>query len=223
MGEFRFVFDSRDHQMLSTVMVWKSAQDLRTAEPDRFARPGMVQLAEQLLDTRAEGFSGVLSMLRAGDEPVAGHFGLRSDRVFAHWIPVYDTRFTSYSPGLAMHRGLAEGAGAAAIHHIDLGTGAEGYKEWFRSRDLVVAQGRVIRGSPTPALNWVRRAPVERIHRAVKLNPSLRGQPGGCAPATGASIQRCAAARPQRYGHKKTRPPACGAWPRQGEACPHIR
>jgi CelD/BcsL family acetyltransferase involved in cellulose biosynthesis len=61
--------------MLSTVMAWKSAQYLRTCASDRFARPWMVQFVEQLLDTRTEGFSGVLSMLYAGDEPVAGHSG----------------------------------------------------------------------------------------------------------------------------------------------------
>jgi hypothetical protein len=50
-----------------------------------------------------------------------------------------DTRFGSYSPGLAMHLGLAEGAAAAAIQHIDMGPGAKGYKQWFWNRDLVVA------------------------------------------------------------------------------------
>jgi CelD/BcsL family acetyltransferase involved in cellulose biosynthesis len=125
-----------------------------------------------LLDTRTEGFSGVSSMLYAGDKPVAGHFGLRSDRVMAHWFPAYDTRFGSYSPGLAMHLGLAEGAAAAAIQHIDMGPGAEGYKQWFRSRDLVVARAGWYgdrQGRPC----MVRSAPAERLHRAVKENPSL--------------------------------------------------
>jgi CelD/BcsL family acetyltransferase involved in cellulose biosynthesis len=173
VGEVRFVFDSRDLQLLRTVMAWKSAQYLRMGWADRFSRPWIVQLLEQLLDTRTEGFSGVLSMLYAGDEPVAGHFGLRSDRVMAHWFPAYDTRFGKYSPGLIMHLGLAEGAAAAAIQHIDMGPGVEDYKQWFRSRDLVVAQGRVVRRSPGAVLHWVRRAPAERLHRAVKEHPSL--------------------------------------------------
>jgi CelD/BcsL family acetyltransferase involved in cellulose biosynthesis len=167
VGELRFVFDSRDHQLLRTVITWKSAQYLRTGWADRFARPGMIQHVEQLSIRGPRGSRGILSMLYTGDEPVAGHFGLRSDRVMAHWFPAYDTRFGSYSPG------LAEAEAAPAIQHIDLGTGAEGYKQWFRSRDLVVAQGRVIRGSPGAALHWVRRAPVKRIQRAVEQNPSL--------------------------------------------------
>jgi CelD/BcsL family acetyltransferase involved in cellulose biosynthesis len=154
-------------------MAWKSAQYLRTASADRFARPWIVQLLEQLLDTRSESFSGVLSMLYVDDEPVAGHFGLRSDRVMVIWFPAYNIRFRRYSPGLIMYLGLAEGAAAAAVQHIDMGPGAEDYKQWLRSRDLVVAQGRVVRRSPEAALHWVRRATAERLDRAIKAQPSL--------------------------------------------------
>ena len=201
VGELRFVFDSRDHQLLRTVMVWKSAQYVRTGWADRFARPWMVQLLEQLLHTRTEGFSGVLSMLYAGDEPVAGHFGLRSESVMAHWFPAYDTRFGGYSPGLAMHLGLAEAAAAAAIQHIDLGTGTEGYKQWLRSRDLVVAQGRVVRGSPGAALHWMRRAPVERLHRAVRQNPSLYRAAKRVRSGIDSAQRRRAAT--EAYGHRR--------------------
>jgi CelD/BcsL family acetyltransferase involved in cellulose biosynthesis len=173
VGEVRFVFDSRDHQMLRTVMAWKSAQYLRTGWADQFARPWIIELLEQLLDTQTEHFSGTLSMLYVGDEPVAGHFGLRSDTVMAQWFTAYDTRFGRYSPGLAMNLALAEEAAAIAIQHIDMGPGVEGYKQWFRNGDLVVAKGRVVRGSSGAALHWVRRAPMARIDRTVKENPSL--------------------------------------------------
>jgi CelD/BcsL family acetyltransferase involved in cellulose biosynthesis len=173
VGEVRFVYDTCDLQMLRTVMAWKSAQFLRTGWGDLFARPWIVQLLEQLLETRTEHFAGVLSMLYAGEQPVSGHFGLRSDSVVAQWFCAYDTRFGSYSPGLALNLELAEAAAAAAIQHIDMGPGAEGYKQWFRSRDLVVAQGRVVRRSSRAALHWMRRAPTERIYRVVTENPSL--------------------------------------------------
>jgi CelD/BcsL family acetyltransferase involved in cellulose biosynthesis len=173
VGEVRFVFDSRDVEALRTVMAWKSAQYLRNGWADRFARPWLVELLEQLLDTRTEGFSGVLSMLYAGDEPVAGHFGLRSDRVMVSWFPAYDTRFRRYSPGLNMHLRLAEGAAAAAVQHLDMGPGGEGYKQRLRSRDLIVAQGRVVRRSPGAVLHWVRRASSDRLHRAIREQPSL--------------------------------------------------
>jgi CelD/BcsL family acetyltransferase involved in cellulose biosynthesis len=173
VGELRFVFDTGNAQALRTLMAWKSAQYLRTGWADRFAQRWFVELLEQLLDTRNEGFSGVLSMLYAGDEPVAGHFGLRADREMVHWFPAYDIRFSRYSPGSIMNLSLAEEAAAAAVQHIDMGPGGEEYKQWFRSRDLVVARGQVVRRSPGAAVHWLRRAPAERLHRTIKEHPSL--------------------------------------------------
>jgi CelD/BcsL family acetyltransferase involved in cellulose biosynthesis len=173
IGDVRFVYDLHDFHELRRVMAWKSAQYLRAGWVDRFAQRWFVQLLEQFLETRSENFSGVLSMLYAGNEPVAGHFGLCSDRVMAHWFPAYDTRFGRYKPGLMMHLGLAEGAAAAAVQHIDLGPGTETYKQWFRSRDLLVAQGRVVRRSPEAALHVARRTSTDRLRRVVTEHPTL--------------------------------------------------
>lgn len=194
VGELRFAFDERDARLLSTLMRWKSAQYIRTGDRDRFARGWIVDLLEDLLATRTEGFSAALSILYAGDQPVAGHFGLRSDQVMAHWFPAYDPDFAGYSPGLAMHLHLAEGAAATGVHHIDMGTGTEGYKQWFRSRDVVVAQGRVVRGSSGAALHWLRRAPMEQVYRVVDDNPSL----SRTAKRVRAGYERIASARHRR-------------------------
>lgn len=173
VGDLRFVFDTPDHGSLRTVMAWKSAQYLRSGWVDRFASPFMVGLLELLLETRSESFSGVMSMLYAGDEPVAGHFGLRSDQVLALWFPSYDTRFRSYGPGLIMNLDLAESACAAGVQDVDMGPGDEPYKQWFRSRDGVVTRGRVVRRSAGGGLHWVRQESAERVHHAVLQNPSL--------------------------------------------------
>lgn len=173
VGDLRFVFDSDQSDLLHKVMSWKSAQYLRTGWADRFARPWIVELLEQLLDTRTDSFSGVLSVLYAGDKPVAGHFGIRSNAVLAHWFPAYDTDFGDYSPGLAMHLGLAEGAADVGIDHVDMGPGPEGYKQWFRSRDLTIGEGAVVRGATGTALHWARRTPPKRLYRALEEHPSL--------------------------------------------------
>jgi CelD/BcsL family acetyltransferase involved in cellulose biosynthesis len=87
VGEVRFVFDSRDIRTLHTVMAWKSAQYLRTGWVDRFALSWIVELLEQLLDTRTECFSGVLSILYAGDLVVArGRVVRRSPGAALHWV-----------------------------------------------------------------------------------------------------------------------------------------
>ncbi|MGH4022955.1 MAG: GNAT family N-acetyltransferase [Pseudonocardiaceae bacterium] len=173
VGEVRFVLDSTDPAALRTVMAWKSAQYQRTGRTDRFAQPWIIELCEQLLAERTESFSGLLSLLYAGDELVAGHFGLRSPRVIPTWFPAYDPRFGRHSPGLLLHLSMAEEAAAEGVDHIDMGRGAKEYKELFTSRELIVAEGRVMRRVPAAALHWVRRAPARRLRNTVTEHPAL--------------------------------------------------
>src|SRR6201996_5469956 len=100
VGPVRFVLDSRDVTDMRTLMAWKSDQYQRTGRVDRFTQPWIVELLEDLLGTRNEHFSGLLSMLYAGDVPVAAHFGVRFGRTLSYWFPAYSTRFNLYSPGL---------------------------------------------------------------------------------------------------------------------------
>lgn len=105
-GEVRFAHDERDPRMLRRLMAWKSAPYHRTGRMDRFARPWIVDLVDDLFQQREEHFTGVLSVLYAGDRPVAAHFGPRSRTVFAAWFTAYDPELRSYSPGLLMHARL---------------------------------------------------------------------------------------------------------------------
>jgi CelD/BcsL family acetyltransferase involved in cellulose biosynthesis len=173
VGTVRFVYDCHDHAALRTVMAWKSAQYHRTGRSDRFAQRSFVDLSDRLLATNSETFSGTVSMLYAGDEPVAGHFGIRSDRVIAYWFPAFETRFGPYSPGLILNLFLAEAAAGCGIQHVDLGVGTQEYKRWFATGALVVSQGSVARRSPSAAAYSIRRASSKGVRQAVKVNPSL--------------------------------------------------
>ena len=173
VGPVRFVFDAQDPEALQTLMTWKSAQYRRTGRADRFAWPWVVALLQSMLESRAASCAGRLSLLYAGEALVAGHFGLSSEGVIPTWFPAYDTRFSRYSPGLLLHVGMAEAAADAGITTIDMGRGAKDYKEELKSRDIVVAEGRVTRPSPTAAVHWLRRAPVRRLRNEVIENPSL--------------------------------------------------
>ncbi|WP_299954993.1 GNAT family N-acetyltransferase [uncultured Modestobacter sp.] len=173
VGEVRFDFDARDPQALRALMRWKSAQYQRTGRTDRFAQGWVVELLDRLLDTRAEGCTGRLSVLRAGDELVAAHFGLSSGTVLPTWFPTYDPRFARSSPGLLLHRGMAGAAAAAGIPAIDMGPGHKDYKELLKTHDAVVAEGRVARPSAAAGLHWARRTPVRRLRHTVTTNPVL--------------------------------------------------
>ncbi|HEX2301675.1 MAG TPA: GNAT family N-acetyltransferase, partial [Pseudonocardiaceae bacterium] len=174
VGEVRFVYDSRDHTALRIVRSWKSDQYRRTGRSDRFTWPGVAELVEDLLDTRATAFRGVLSMLYVDAEPVAGFFLLCTDDVVVDWFPAYNPAFGRYSPGLLLRLEVAEAAAGAGVRYLDMSRGARDlYKQRFKSRDLVVAEGRVLRRSPAAAWHWARIAPVRRARQVVTAHPRL--------------------------------------------------
>ena len=174
VGPLSFEFDVRDKQALRLVMEWKSAQYRRTGRFDRFARRSIAQIVEEMMDARDGGCSGTLSMLYAGGEPVAGHFGLRSQSVLCSWFPAFDVRFARYRPGLLLFRFLAEAAASQGIRHIDLGKGREPYKQELKNADVAVAEGWVERPTPAALLRRVQRAPRRFVMEFVLSRPALR-------------------------------------------------
>lgn len=147
IGPLRFVCDSTDARALGIVLAWKSEQYRTSGAADLFA-PGWVRdAAERISSTRVEGFSGALSLLYAGDRLVAGHLGMRSDRVWHYWFPSYDPEAARYSPGLMLLLKMAEFGAAAGTQIIDLGVGMSAYKERLMNSSTLLAIGRVERSS----------------------------------------------------------------------------
>ncbi|NUR88294.1 MAG: GNAT family N-acetyltransferase [Nonomuraea sp.] len=172
-GEIRHDFATTDQGPLHTLLRWKTDQYRRTGRTDRFAHRWIVELVERLLATQSETFAGVLDMVYAGDEPVAGHFGLRTRTTLAGWFPAYDTRFAKYSPGLIHHLAMTERAAEAGIQVIDMGRGQKEYKEKLKNGELEVAEGRVARTSVGAGVHWMARVPVRRARAVVLANPLL--------------------------------------------------
>ncbi|WP_254705498.1 GNAT family N-acetyltransferase [Streptomyces vilmorinianum] len=173
VGEVRFVFDERDPAALRTLMEWKSAQYRRTGRRDRFAKEWISTLVRRLHELRAPGCSGVLSVLYAGERPVAAHFGLRSPTVLSCWFPAYDPEFAKFSPGLVLHLRMAEAAAAAGIGMLDLGRGAAEYKDALKTGELTVYEGSVTRPGVRAGLYWLSREPSRRAHSFVRNRPAL--------------------------------------------------
>ena len=173
VGELRFVFDERDPAALRTLMAWKSAQYRRTGRRDRFSQDWISRLVHTLHETRAADCSGTLSVLYAGDRPVAAHFGLRSATVLACWFPSYEPEFSKYSPGLVLHLRMAEAAAAEGVGLLDLGRGAAEYKDSLRTGELPVYEGAWTRPGVGAALHWLSREPSRRAHHFVRRRPRL--------------------------------------------------
>jgi len=170
-GELHSVVDSRDIKGLRELLRWKSDQYHRNGWINVFDRPWIVDLVDYFFSTHTDSFGGLLSILFAGETPVAAHFGLRSDHVLAHWFPAYDIRFRKCSPGLIQFMHMAEELAAVGVDGIDLGQGT-GYKETLKSHDVVTAEGMVTQGL-TASVHQARRVFRSWAGRQVKQHPPL--------------------------------------------------
>jgi CelD/BcsL family acetyltransferase involved in cellulose biosynthesis len=71
---------------------------------------------------------------------------------------------------------MAEGTAALGVHLIDLGKGAERYKQTLKSHELYVAEGMVARGTLLAGAHRVRSNAIDWARPRIKRHPRvLRG------------------------------------------------
>ena len=155
VGELRFVADSHDINIIPALMAWKSEKYRRSGTVDRFDR--RVDLLEVLLATRSDRLSGLLSVLYAGDQPVAAQFGLRAGTLLVGWFIGFDSRFRQYSPGLILVMQMVEELAAIGIEAIHIGRPAH-YKEIFKTHEILASEGIVTSRSALGAAHRARDA-----------------------------------------------------------------
>lgn len=169
-GEIRLVCDSLETAALRMVMGWKSDQCRRNGWQDIFDRPWVVELVDYLFSCRSDLFSSSLSILYAGETPVAGQLGLRCGAYFAGWFTAYDAGFRSYSPGLMQVMRLAKKLADSGVEVIDMGGGAH-YQNKLKSHDLYFTKGMVTSGPVTGSLHSARRGSAAWARRRVRQCP----------------------------------------------------
>ncbi|MER6559288.1 GNAT family N-acetyltransferase [Streptomyces sp. NPDC001027] len=175
LGPLRFVHGERDPAALRTLVGWKSAHYRRTGRRDPFTQPWIAQLIALLAASDSPHCCGDLSVLYAGDRPVAAHFGLRSRTVLSCWFPSYDRSVATFSPGRILYLRMIEAAAASGIALVDFGRGEAAYKNSFKTGDLMVHEGALRTSGPGAALHWLRREPLRAVHRLVREHPALKG------------------------------------------------
>lgn len=146
-GQLRFETGIVDSGVLEILMTLKSEQRARTvgSTGDPFAVPWIRQMMFDLVARRDEKFGGELCALYAGDRLIACHLGLKSLSTLHSWFPVYVQDLANYQPGLTMYLELAKASGAAGIHVIDMGRGAQSYKLRMATRTVPMGEGAVSR------------------------------------------------------------------------------
>jgi CelD/BcsL family acetyltransferase involved in cellulose biosynthesis len=173
-GPLSLVFHEHDHALLEQVLTWKSEQYRRTGWRDLFADGGMRRLVHDLLDVTDHDFGAPLAVLRAGDEVIGAHLGLRSSSTLAWWFPVYAPSFARYSPGLMLCLDLVRAMHQEGLRVLDLGKGDEPYKQRLANSGIPLLRGVASPYRLIPPLDAARRWPKERAVGFVQGSPRLR-------------------------------------------------
>ncbi|MGO4573223.1 GNAT family N-acetyltransferase [Microvirga sp. 2TAF3] len=171
VGPVEVELETKDPEILRLCLDWKSAQYRRTGSIDLFARPWAQTLAKTIAAWCETEFAGTVSVLRAGGQPVAVHFGMRSKSVWHYWFPAYDPQFNHYSPGMLLLLAMISGASKLGIKTIDFGKGDATYKLRLANRTVPLIEGSVVTHrsllvlsqSRANLLQWVRKSPLLRL------------------------------------------------------------
>ena len=140
VGPLRYIPHLQETSMLNQLLLWADARWGRTASTESSWVGGVL---ERILSTQSPRFCGMLSVLYAGDEAVAAHFGMRSQKVWHYWWPAYNPDFARYSPGIILLLRMAQTAGSLGVATIDLGKGGQPYKQRLKSASAPLAEGTV--------------------------------------------------------------------------------
>jgi CelD/BcsL family acetyltransferase involved in cellulose biosynthesis len=164
-GDLRFSFNETSDEILEQLIKWKRDQYARTGIMDVFGFPWTNELVRRAASTQTTGFAGVCSVLRAGDQVVAAHLGMRTTDTLHYWFPAYDPAFSKFSPGITLLLRIAEAGASDGVRTIDLGAGDSQYKDRLMTSALVLKKGFV----DTPSLI----ATARRLYMALDTSTSV--------------------------------------------------
>lgn len=145
-------------QDLEVLVNLKNAQYRRTGhDGGALLDPANVRLLTSLLDSRDGNCLPCFSVLRCEGQLVASHFGIQCGSMLHHWFPVYDSRFSAYSPGRILNRNILFAAHAHGIACIDRGEGDSPAKRDFANEEHLYFKGLVSCGVRGQILSLIQR------------------------------------------------------------------
>jgi CelD/BcsL family acetyltransferase involved in cellulose biosynthesis len=112
----------------------------------------------------------VLSCLRVGDNSVAWNYGFKFSGSWFYYQPTFNSDWSKFSPGFCLLSKIVEAAcDDPAIERIDLGLGAEGYKERFATGTRQTLDVTVTASTT----HYLREAARYHVATAIKSSPRL--------------------------------------------------
>ena len=126
---------------LRQLVAWKASKYHGTEE--LFSDPTALRILEELGSAEDEHCRGIVSVLRAGQRPVAINLGMTGPRGLTGWFAAYDAELSRFSPGTLLILAVAEEAASQGLGYYDLGYGQDSYKFRLANTSYLVAGGAV--------------------------------------------------------------------------------
>jgi CelD/BcsL family acetyltransferase involved in cellulose biosynthesis len=146
------------------------------------------------LEELARRFSGTgvvtLSMLMIGDRPVAWNYGFQFHRSWFWYQPTFDGRHEENSPGYCLlSRVVIEACDMDRMNVVDLGLGAEGYKERFGNATRQTLYVTATKSWGRHLREIARYRLATALKRSPKVESAVRRVLGGEKPAQDATSE----------------------------------
>jgi CelD/BcsL family acetyltransferase involved in cellulose biosynthesis len=171
-GPARIVFGDPDGKRFNALRVMKGGQYRASGLYDVFGRGWTGRVFERAAQRSFGALRGLTASLYFGERLAAVEMGVQAGGVYHSWIPAYDSRFASVSPGLLLLEGIIKEAEAAGITRIDLGKGEQDYKKYYADYEVPLSAGRAL----SPGLAGARVAVWEIVEAAGAMLPGRLGQ-----------------------------------------------
>ncbi|MCG6155273.1 GNAT family N-acetyltransferase [Rubinisphaera margarita] len=143
LGPVTFHVHEESEEAVTNLVDWKRVHLDRRSGSNPFVRPWMHSLLREVSQTHGETFHPELSVLRAGGQCLAVHFGLRTGNRLVSWIPTFAPEFSQYSPGQVLYAELIRSAADRGIAEIELGRGENQLKLSLSNASVPLAVGAV--------------------------------------------------------------------------------
>jgi CelD/BcsL family acetyltransferase involved in cellulose biosynthesis len=165
-GKAHLVADSRDIADLRLLMSWKSEKCKQNGWCDIFARPWVIDLIDHLFASHTDSFSSFLSVLYAGETPIACELDFRSWHYQVGWHCAYNPEFGKYSPGIIRNILAVEQMEAAGVQFYELGG-----EERLKNSDVYFTKGTVTAGPLAASVHRVQSVSSNYARRTMKRFP----------------------------------------------------
>jgi CelD/BcsL family acetyltransferase involved in cellulose biosynthesis len=141
IGPIRFEFSNDSDEAFDLHAAMRNALYRRMGQQEDYCIGWEGEVLRSLRHAQGAEFQSVLSVIFAGSQPVAAHFGLVSRKVLHWWFPAYDLAAHRYSPGLQLVDHCARHSAARGIATIDFGKGSDRYKSLFADHSVSMIKG----------------------------------------------------------------------------------